>query len=385
MARFRKPAQASMPPCHDHRQLDNAILSIKASFKVLDTSCAKLERAKALSRTRLISHILGSHSNKEPQMKAWRQHPQPGKHSPRARQPVADPDLGGLASDSDDGRRSGSGSSDSGSDVSSADCDDDDCELLLAALAAADVAVASKGPQHGPAAQGSRGGAGAGSGVATAVAPSSAGSALGAPAVGQAGRRGGALPKEQSFSSVPPLSRRPTAAFALDATSETPATLASGLRVSQSSLRFDSASPTEDDGICEDAPRTSSAPRVQVHVAANRPFSAPRMQWSPTKTTNTRVHSRPASSSGTSAARESLGNAHGRPGSAAVCRSTFPKRPGSAAPAGTAGTIRGGLRPRSAFGSFQRRQDQPTPRERPPVQPLCEPQGRLIEAKARRR
>jgi len=51
------------PPRYDHWELENAILSIRSSFKALDVSAAKLEKASARQRTRLFSHIMEAHAS----------------------------------------------------------------------------------------------------------------------------------------------------------------------------------------------------------------------------------------------------------------------------------------------------------------------------------
>lgn len=52
---------------HDASRLDDAVQSIKASFMRLDSSGAKLERAVARQRTRMLMHILGARSTQEPE------------------------------------------------------------------------------------------------------------------------------------------------------------------------------------------------------------------------------------------------------------------------------------------------------------------------------
>lgn len=68
MVRRARVAQVKVPePKHDHQQLNSAILDVKASLRTLDASGSRLERATARTRTRLCTQYLGVHSAKRQQ------------------------------------------------------------------------------------------------------------------------------------------------------------------------------------------------------------------------------------------------------------------------------------------------------------------------------
>jgi len=404
---IRKP-YAPPQPRHDASQLADAVQSIRASFKTLDTSGAKFDRDVARQRSRLFIQILGAQhggsaggdscgafsEDPEGQHRARRRrgrftqhsamqtarHNAEGRQRPPPRLDLVAAEGGEDASDSD--RENGSRRSDQDSDAkgagSESEVDDTDND--------GDWQLCARWLTDSPMSQRSRtscsGAAGAAAPNRPTVTSTPLHSACCASTTPQRHKR-------LSSKEGPPIA---TAAGAGAATGPVSPLAFEGVPTAACSHAMGYAAGCAAGAATAATPRScrggggrgggaglaslSSTPRFTVSVAADRPFSAPRVQ-------------RP-----TAVGLPTWANAAARPDSAAStksdtvavqkCHPTAPSRPVSA-PFGVAGGRPGrcgraarGDRPRSAFANIQRRQQRLAPRERPPTAPLCEPQARWM-------
>lgn len=361
MVRRARVAQVHAPqPRHDHRQLENAIIGVKASFKVLDTSGAKLERAIARSRTRLLSNILGEHAaRKAADEKAAQppRRPAAGGRPPRAgRGPPAGAggDAAGSATDSE-GSESDSEYDDSEGHSSSSCCHDGENERDLAmkwaAIGATDWAeeVLLEAEAH-------------------------------ADLIGRKRRTAWAsyLQDSSMFWKRTDRDKMPwgdascTASIAIPSTPGGNTTRKASSLDTKASFHLEALDSSQSSG----GPQRSSRPRFCVQVSANRPFSAPHVRCARAGSGGTTGRQGRSGEPAAPAPRENPGRSTPRrtacrPASAAAQASARPSLGTEKAvrPCSALTTVQ---RPRSAFGYAA------TVAERPPVSPSCEPQARWM-------
>eukprot|EP00747_Dinoflagellata_sp_TGD_P071519 gnl/TRDRNA2_/TRDRNA2_157073_c0_seq1.p1 gnl/TRDRNA2_/TRDRNA2_157073_c0~~gnl/TRDRNA2_/TRDRNA2_157073_c0_seq1.p1 ORF type:complete len:429 (+),score=58.26 gnl/TRDRNA2_/TRDRNA2_157073_c0_seq1:110-1396(+) len=353
---------------HDQSQLADAVLSIRSSFKALEFSNQKLERSVAKTRTRLISHILGARCKQESAelkdklgrsltnravkkvIAARRQHAAAARGGTyetavhAAEEPV-----------SDDG---GSSDYDSGSDV-----------LGGEELATPDSSLSPHSSPRMPAQT-----------LRQSHSPPDVQSPLGGESPVLDSRS--FLLTLASASPTPPNGQAQTGVAADDISRETstkskrsfgvttpngkPAVWpespsgqtfpgpsgGSPLPHAAPSWRPETAGQRTPRAATPAEPSRPATPRVTMSVAANRPFSAPRMQrHAGQHCQGERMLQRPST-----ATRVPSGGQAGLHGSAG----------------------RSPMRPASAFGNLQRPGGTRPPSSRLPIAPLCEPQARCM-------
>mmetsp|Transcript_52768 Transcript_52768/g.112944 ORF Transcript_52768/g.112944 Transcript_52768/m.112944 type:complete len:417 (+) Transcript_52768:66-1316(+) len=371
-------AKTNIPePRHDNRQLENAVLSIKASFSALDNKCAKLEKEVAHSRTRLFAHILNKHaiSSTPAEGTTGNSRARPSQNFARAavrRVPL-------VRRPRDDGSDSVSDEEldgDSRSNASEAESAAPSSASEAAADALAVLNIGAFRSSHGEAA-----------------------SPTGSQAIGKQVRMRHLFHDGPSLhSTVDDEQKRPAASNQRSGERLTLSMPSSGPKgdIVEGVTNAQSEAPVNN--LTTKGGATISTPRVQVRVAADRPFSAPRMRWSTNCATSIAAArpstaERPVSEAAAASAPQEPPETHQRRGQRQGADAQPIRR--STAMSGRPGTVAmpvvmaGGSacrtpRPRSAFGNLQRRQPRPAlPRERPPVVQFCEPQARLMDQLSR--
>ncbi|CAK0816086.1 unnamed protein product [Prorocentrum cordatum] len=371
------------PSAHDRWLLDDAVRSIKTSFRNLDRSKAKLDVSMARARTHLATHLIKASAKGQPPASGARPHAgdaiaraallcgraghtrgveDHGLHARVQRCGGPDGTAGwgrrvGLASpvaagpdggrDQSDGTESCCSSSSSCSGGSS-----EDAAAILAALHAAAEAPAPAGPPHEqqPPRALKRGNT---SGASTSRGLTAQGSDAGTAGVARSGSQTAWRPSFQPV--VPRLSVAEAVGGAQRPTTPTP--------------RFE---------VCQRPNRPFSAARVRAFQEAGGGHTGPAAEG---------AKARPRSAM---LARQWTRAVHGvvpetaLPGTASH-GVVPPPTAGVARGAGTSADVRPALaeadrppRPRSAFAPIQRRQPQGAQRCRPPVAPCGEPQARWL-------
>jgi len=397
---------------HDPREIENCLLSIRASFKTLDTSGAKLERAVASNRTRLVGHILNEkHAQQIEQKGADALSPwllrhlaeQRERKKPANRAAPAQPQQTGSAA-----ARPFVGQPQSASDgplltqtvpEESDDDSDDSSEGHEVFRHSSEGGAGTEGQQH----------SGTGASMAWPIAMLDVAAVKTAEIIKPGAPSGPSVATKQMFGrgtatkiasrpstargrNVAEMSNAPRPSSGKSSSPKRPLSAQSTSSPPFTSMRgpnselLESSSPEYSGprfahGTDCSTPRPSSAqrpvtPRVMLRVAANRPFSAPRVRWRPTVAEAEMVAEQDRSPKREHHLPPHSGSLRNRPYSA-------PMGGGSQVPLSkSSGSDGRRQRPRSAFCSLQpqaqTRYVRPPPREKPPLVPQCEPQARSL-------